>query len=576
MTNGNFYDNVLAYYSLYYRTGLDTYLEYARTLADRWWQMPWMDEGRAGMYMWPRNVALTGMALRALERGDMWDGMRKMWDHYRSVVTTPVAPNDIRERGYEFLFVAQCAMVDPDETHRLACVASLRDSFARKWLPARVAKPGDVMDGAWGISMFYVNHSAWYDHTNPTCTVNVPCGTVTVTNGSNIVVGNNTDWKRSWLESATFDDGKSTQYFWAADKSSTGDKHAYLLTGCAPGKSGCPESSIIDATHLRLPRPYEGPTRTTKWAISNFAGFGVQPFMLGILSTAFFTGYDATGDSGMRDAAVTLARWIATHGVQSSTKGLYYFRGLASCQEPTPTGPLAEPQPGCAYDPSSAAAVRFLTGEVMSAMARAYEATGDASIRTTGNMLYTAAFAKPGWLSPYPSDGIYINTYDSFSMTANKNKDLGFWYGMGFAARWPAAAPATTVVAPPTAPPSVATVDTTPPSAPTNLLAVNIARESFDVRWSPCADNTGVAGYLIDVALDVAFTRFVYHDAPSLVTSYAAIQLKRDTPYYVRVRATDAMGNVSAYSTVLPVRTSRAGSKGDSETFVLSGSEPLQ
>jgi hypothetical protein len=252
------------------------------------------------------------------------------------------------------------------------------------------------MDGVWGQSIFYTTHSAWYDSTNAACTAHAPCGTVTVTNGSDIVVGNGTNWQRSWLESTAFDDAKNTQYFWAADTAGTGDRHAYLLTGCPSGRTGCAENSIIDATRLRLPRPYEGPTRTTKWAISNWTGFGVQPFMLGILSTAFFSGYDATGDAAMRDAAVSIVRWIVLYGIQSSTKGLYYFRGLASCQEPTPPGPLAEPQPGCAYPTSRAAEVRFLSGEVMNGLARAFEVTGDGLIRAAGDMLYTAAFAKPG------------------------------------------------------------------------------------------------------------------------------------------------------------------------------------
>ena len=57
-SNANYYDNVMAFYNLYYRSGLDDYLNYARTLADRWYTMPWFDQGRASQFgfttMFPR------------------------------------------------------------------------------------------------------------------------------------------------------------------------------------------------------------------------------------------------------------------------------------------------------------------------------------------------------------------------------------------------------------------------------------------------------------------------------------------------------------------------------------------
>jgi hypothetical protein len=455
-TNANFYDNVLAHYMMYYRTGLDTYLEYARTLADRWWRYPDHDEGRAcpdaitelAPCNWPRNVALTGLTLRALDleiskdprRVDMWVGLRKWWDYYRANINRAGAPADIRENAYEFMFVAQCAIADPDPAHAAQCAASLTSSFQNKWLPARVNAPGKVMHNVWGISIFYANHAAWYDLGVPSCTPSTPCGTVTVTNGSDIVVGNGTNWQRSWVESLSFDDGKENQYFWAADDSVNGDERAYLIGGCSVSEGrNCSDNPIIDATHLRLPKPYEGPTRTTKWAISTLTGFGAQPFMLGILSSAFLTGYEATGNEAMKDAAVDIARWIATHGIQASTKALYYARGYASCIEPTPVGPLAEPQFGCSYAASNALNARFLNGEVMNALSQGYEATGDVTLRTAADTLYTAVFAKPGWASPLAGDGIWVNTWEDggFTFSASKNKDYAFFFGIGSGARWP-------------------------------------------------------------------------------------------------------------------------------------------
>src|ERR1035441_1177756 len=42
---GNYYDNVAAYYALYYRSGIDDYLTAARALADRFWESPMIDRG---------------------------------------------------------------------------------------------------------------------------------------------------------------------------------------------------------------------------------------------------------------------------------------------------------------------------------------------------------------------------------------------------------------------------------------------------------------------------------------------------------------------------------------------------
>ncbi len=68
-TNMNYYDNVLAFYTMYYRSGFTAYLTYARHLADIWYTMPWIDKGMASQYgntaVFPRKQALLGLMLRA-------------------------------------------------------------------------------------------------------------------------------------------------------------------------------------------------------------------------------------------------------------------------------------------------------------------------------------------------------------------------------------------------------------------------------------------------------------------------------------------------------------------------------
>lgn len=70
-TNWDYYDDVLALYRLYFRTGIDTYLNYARQLADNWYIFP-LDGGRAynnGSYQpqGARSAGALGMMARALD-----------------------------------------------------------------------------------------------------------------------------------------------------------------------------------------------------------------------------------------------------------------------------------------------------------------------------------------------------------------------------------------------------------------------------------------------------------------------------------------------------------------------------
>jgi hypothetical protein len=86
----NYYDNVAAYYALYYRSGIVNYLNAARKLADRFWTCPQMDGGATyvvnstgGMNeaAFPhRSRAILGLVLRALDgRPDIWTGLNKMY-----------------------------------------------------------------------------------------------------------------------------------------------------------------------------------------------------------------------------------------------------------------------------------------------------------------------------------------------------------------------------------------------------------------------------------------------------------------------------------------------------------------
>lgn len=442
-TNFNYYDNVLAYYAMYYRSGIDTYLEYARALADRWWQSPFFDEGRnLGNYAQPRMTSLTGIALRALERDDpdMWRGLRLVWDAYRNTMTKPLGtifPGDIREDGYRFLFVAHCALIDPDTAHAQQCKNSIEAAFANLWMPNRVNDPSHVLYRVWGGAGYYSLGQVYsWDAASSN-----GGGVVTVTQGSDIVVGTGTNWTPQLF-------GNAARSFWVASarvsgfgQVAAGDREVYKV------------AEVIDATHLRLDRPYHypglenGQSRTlSTWAHGQYMGFGTQPFMLGIDAQAFLMGYQATGNTAMRDAATDIADWLVDYGIDYNTTGVYYARGFPACHEPEPVGltpHLIAGTPGCSYntDDYGKFAARFQIGELTNALSAAYEATESERYKIAMDLLYNAAFAKPGWPRPPgfgPSDkhlGALDDNADTFLYSSNKN--FGWWFGMGQAYRWP-------------------------------------------------------------------------------------------------------------------------------------------
>jgi hypothetical protein len=153
--NYDYYDTVLAFYRLYYRTGLDVYLNYARTLADSFWQFP-LDEGRSCRPddRWncsaPRIQAVMGMIMRALDgRPDMWPWIVALvqddWANTDAARLGSVAENDwdIREFGYTYWFAATLAQVHPDPAVRASELQMAQNGFYQLW------KLRQRSDGSW-------------------------------------------------------------------------------------------------------------------------------------------------------------------------------------------------------------------------------------------------------------------------------------------------------------------------------------------------------------------------------------------------------------------------------------------
>ena len=438
----NFYDNVAAFYTLYYRSGLDDYLTAARTLADRFWLSPIIDRGAScgpnapSTCTFPRNLSLLGLTLRALDgRSDMWPGLHLVWDKFMSYDLALADPiqgqiSDLREEAYQLSFISYCALVDTDPNYRAKCKASISQAFANIWTPFRFP------DGSWP-TLYYggmggsPGYSSWDTGS-----------TVTLTNGSTTVIGNGTSWGAGYFPSSCVQ-GSGGCAMWFTNTPGR-------PTNNAGGDNTFYTPTFVDATHLTLDRPYQGASGTHGWALSGplvagLLGWGVQPYMLGIAGTAFDYAARAIADTDPTTSAlahsytVSAANWLKTNGYWPDEKGLYYGAGFVNCQ-----APISDSNAVCTAGNTQSAA-RTLSSEVMRAVGTAYAYSGDSSLQLFGDTLYSAMYSKPGTGGPNP-DGYYVSDWDDVwgwymygAPPAGKApKYFGMFFGFGDNSTWPA------------------------------------------------------------------------------------------------------------------------------------------
>ena len=94
---------------------------------------------------------------------------------------------------------------------------------------------------------------------------------------------------------------------------------------------------------------------------------------------------------------------------------------------------------------------------------------------------------------------------------------------------------------------TLAAGDTIPPTAPTSPAAVAASSTQINLSWTASTDNIGVTGYRVERCAGVSCTTFAQIATPT-GTTYSDTGLTSSTSYSYRVRAADAAGNLSAYS----------------------------
>lgn len=106
--------------------------------------------------------------------------------------------------------------------------------------------------------------------------------------------------------------------------------------------------------------------------------------------------------------------------------------------------------------------------------------------------------------------------------------------------------------------------ETQPPSVPSGLAASGLAPTVFTLSWNASTDNVGVAGY--EIRRDAASIGTVNALSAAINNGIAP-----NTTYAMTVRAYDAAGNYSAWSSALSVTTPGSG---PGQTVLLSPASP--
>jgi chitodextrinase len=101
---------------------------------------------------------------------------------------------------------------------------------------------------------------------------------------------------------------------------------------------------------------------------------------------------------------------------------------------------------------------------------------------------------------------------------------------------------------------AAATADTTAPSVPANLAATAVSSTQIDLSWTASTDNVAVTGYRLERCQNAGCSNFTLLTTAG-GTTYSDSSLSASTSYSYRVRATDAAGNLSAYSNISQATT---------------------
>ncbi len=481
----NFYDEVLANYAMYFRSGWTKAREAARKIGDNWVKQPLFDEGWGIGTSTPRNVSMAGVVA-----GTMLDGREQNWYAIRKMAQTGAnkinvsCDDDVRETAYMMMWLAFAAMFDPLDTgnpaepgQRSYWKAKLDENYARDNSCRR--EDDSFASGFYFNTTHYPALTVTKESTAATGTglTAAMCpvqnsGTGTIFNGSATLQSTGPNLVPQWTSprSITLTGVRNgapytVSFQWQGQGATVTLAAKWLgnsgqvnwqvysddyVTIIASGPQDPTYGTVYSCTYnsptsITLNRPYAGNSGTAYLYRANLAGRGQQPFMAGIKALQMM--YASQGANGQtaqnyKNLAAALGNWLIQTGYDPDTGGLHYGRGFPMCE------PLLEAsQQGfnwrnlqCSHGTGrdDRGAARALLAEAQSAVRAAFEANPSQELKTLGDQFYanqwgSDAFTPTGLARSDGLENIYA-TNSAFGA----GKWYGFQFGVGMAHQWPA------------------------------------------------------------------------------------------------------------------------------------------
>jgi hypothetical protein len=473
----NFYGEDLAHRVLYYRSGWEPALRAARVFGDHYVDSPQIDGGDAGgMTLLIGGGAVGGFVAAVL---DVHDPHRPSWSSLRglarngSIGDVGCNDTDTRDSGYAGTWLTLAAAYDPDPAQR----AKWRNEVTKMLARDERCKGAD---NSWAHGFLWNSVSVPLNVTKGSAVAtgtNIPqgmcfgvaSGTIQVTAGSGDAIGTGIVQGNQIVINGTRNGAPYTGFFsfklkpqgsitmgalWPGDSGratflveNSDNLSAFATSNNDPQMHKNWACTWNSATKITLDRPWDGPTEGGIHVYSYaLAGFGQQPFMLGIKITQMKLASQIPGAPFAKrygELAAAAAKWIHDVGYDPVTQGLFYGKIFQACEPVTTPPPGTEfiaRTPGCnnGLFPPSIRAARVLTAEASQALRVYYEANPTPEAKAWGDRAYGSIWGNP----VYTTGGVYSDS--NYVREENSDGGLGaykwtgFFFGMGMSHQWPA------------------------------------------------------------------------------------------------------------------------------------------
>jgi hypothetical protein len=509
----NFYGEGLASRELFYRSGLTQAYTAAGLIDNYWLHSPWGNadgNGYPRLYLGGGGIGAWVSYLTDSATKVTISNLRGYADIGAAYVTDIAsmgcnAFDDTRDTGYAYAWLIYGAIYDPDTSSTSAPGGVSWSAYWRSFLTQMEANDTLCANADYSFANGYLwnasfpvltmtNGSAIATGTGLPSTLcnGIATGSATVVNGSNAITATAGSFPSGTALFLTGTTGGGASVF-VQNLAYSGTGSSAVLGGYWLGDSGTitwlagswdgnpgsgsaldmmtiatSENDLTDlkkswactlnsSTQITLNRAWDGPSSSVSVIyrpyVANLAGFGQQPFMLGIKSYGMnlLATQTVPALSSFKAPYAALAAgstgWIWNTGMDHQLFGTNYGRIYQTC-EPTNTAPTGTDfdfrAPGCTYGFSYA----FLSTEQNSETGRAhtiYYANNPSSANLTlGDEFYGSLWGY----CPWTTGGAYCSANSTAANAAQSNLGLpsgvasgkwyGFFTGIGFSSGWPA------------------------------------------------------------------------------------------------------------------------------------------